>query len=311
MRIVFFGTSAFAIPSLERIVSMGHQVLLAVTRPDRAKGRYLNLKPPAIKEVACGLGVPVFQPADVSSEEAVARLKGLDADLFVVVAFGQILSEEILAIPKKLSVNLHASLLPKYRGAAPINWAIINGEKTTGVTVFRLDKKMDAGDIILSEITDIGDDEGAASLSERLAAMGAEVLAQSLELIETNKAVFKKQDARLAGFAPKLKKQDGLLDWRSDAAHLHNRVRGLSPWPSAFTSLRNRSIRILETETLNCPHEDARPGEIVRAAGGEGIVVKAKEGCLAIKRLQPEGARPMEAAEFLRGHRIRPGDFFG
>ncbi|MCX5715753.1 MAG: methionyl-tRNA formyltransferase [Candidatus Omnitrophica bacterium] len=311
MKIIFFGTSTFAIPSLKKIAGSRHEILLAVTQPDRRKGRFLKLKPPAIKEIADSLGIPVFQAADISSQDSVGKLKKPDADIFVVVAFGQLLSEEALGIPNKFAVNLHASLLPKYRGAAPVNCAVINGEKTTGVTVFRLNEKMDAGDIILSKTADINDKENAAVVSERLSAIGADALIECLDLIEGGKAVFKRQDEDIASFAPKLKKENGLLDWKADAAELNNRVRGLTPWPSAFTRLGPKILKILQAQAADCKAEDAEPGEVIDVSSPAGIIVKAKKGCLAIQRLQLEGSKPMGSKEFLMGHKLNAGDLLG
>lgn len=311
MKIVFFGTSAFAIPSLEKIAASPHEITLLVTQPDRKKGRSLKLKPPAIKESASGLDIPVLQTDNASGKEAAEAIKKLDADLFIVVAFGQLLSEELLGIPKKFAVNLHASLLPKYRGAAPINWAITNGEKTTGVTIFRLNKKLDAGDTILSKSTDIGAEENAVTLSDRLARLGADALAESLDMIENGRAAFEKQDEGRVSFAPKLKKKDGLLDWGLVAARLHDRVRGLAPWPSAFTNLNGKMLKVLESQALGCAVNEARPGQVMDTSHPAGILVKAGQGCLALRRLQLEAARPMGFAEFLRGHKLKAGDLLG
>jgi methionyl-tRNA formyltransferase len=311
MKITFFGTSAFAVASLKAVAASRHEVALVVTQPDAKKGRHLHLTPPPIKEVATGLELPVFQPTDVSSPESIKRLKALDADLFVVVAFGQLFRKEALAIPKKFAINLHASLLSKYRGAAPINWAIINGDKKTGVSVFRLVEKMDAGDIILDKAVDITEEDNAVTLSEKLSETGAKLLVEAIDLIEKNKASFKKQDESLRTLAPKLKKADGLLDWTMTATKLHNMARGLLPWPGAFTTFRGETIKLLETQVASSKEETGRPGEIIKIEPGLGILAKAGNGTLAIQRLQREGSRPMQSDEFLRGHPLRPGDILG
>lgn len=311
MKIVFFGTSGFAVPSLKALAGSGHKVLLAVTQPDKKKGRHLRLAPPPLKEIATALDIPVFQPEDASDAESVERLRQLNADLFVVVSFGQILKRPLLDLPTKFSINLHASLLPKYRGAAPINWAIINGEKKTGVTVFKLEEGMDAGDIILDQTVDIRDEDNSVGLGERLSSVGAGVLINAVDLINKGGVVFKKQDKGLVSFAPKLKKSDGLLDWNLPALRLHNRVRGLLPWPSAFTGLNGRMLKILETKVIYGRDKAGHPGQIVGIEAEIGILVKTSGGCLAIRRLQLEGLRPMGFEEFLRGHRLEPGNIFG
>ena len=311
MKIVFFGTSTFAVASLKAVAASGHELLLVVTQPDKKKGRHLHLTPPPIKEIATGLNIPVYQPQDVSGAESIEKLKALNADLFVVAAFGQLFKKEALAIPRKFAINLHASLLPKYRGAAPINWAIINGEKKTGISVFRLEEKMDAGDIILNKEVDIKEEDNAVTLGEKLSEIGARVLVEAVDLIEKNKASFKKQDASLVSFAPKLKKADGILDWNQTAIQLHNRVRGLMSWPGAFTTFDGKTIKLLETKVIDANEKAGQPGEILKMEPGLGILVKAGSGCLAIRRLQLEGSRPMQFEEFLRGHALKIGDILG
>lgn len=311
MRIIFFGTSIFAVPSLKVLAASRHKMVLVVTQPDRKKGRHLRLTPPAIKEVASGLNIPVFQPIAISSVESVERLKQLNADLFVIVSFGQLLSKSVLDIPKKFSVNLHASLLPRYRGAAPINWAIINGEKKTGVSVFRLEEKMDTGDIILEKEIDIEGNDNAVTLGEKLSQIGAGVLTEAVDLIDNKKAVFKKQDEGLVSFAPKLKKGDGLIDWGLPAIMLHNRVRGLLPWPGAFTNFKNKTLKILETRVVYGKDNGGAVGRVIGIEPQLGVLVKTIEGCLAIQRLHIEGSRPMGFEEFLRGHRLEAGDALG
>ncbi|MEI8176646.1 MAG: methionyl-tRNA formyltransferase [Candidatus Omnitrophota bacterium] len=311
MKIIFFGTSSFAIPSLQRLARSGHQIVMVVTQPDREQGRHLEVKAPPVKEAATALGIEVFQPPKVSAPDALERLRAAGADLFVVVSFGQFLSESALALPRHGAVNLHASLLPKYRGAAPLNWAIINGERVTGVSVFRLEKKMDAGDIILDREVAIEERDTALSLGEKLGAIGAEVLLETVVRIDTGSAMFRKQDSSQVTFAPKLSKADGLIAWDSTAPQLHNRVRGLLPWPSAYTLFKGKILKVLETNPLLCGNHDAVPGQVVGIEPGIGILVKAGNGCLAIQRLQLEGAKPMGYSEFLRGHKIVVGDRLG
>lgn len=311
MKIVFFGTAGFAVPSLKALAGSDHKVLLVVTQPDRKKGRHLHLTPPPVKEIATGLNIPVYQPQDVSAADSLEKLKALDADLFVVAAFGQLFKKVALAIPKKFAINLHASLLPKYRGAAPINWAIINGEKTTGVSVFRLDEKMDAGDIILDKEVDIKEEDNAVTLGEKLSEAGAGILVEAINLIEKNKTSFRRQDASKVSLAPKLKKSNGLLDWSQTAIKLHNMARGLLPWPGTFTVFGGKTIKLLETKAIDFKEKGRQPGEIIKIDPGLGILVKAGSGCLAIQRLQFEGSRPMQFEEFLRGHALKIGDILG
>jgi len=310
MNIIFFGTSEFAVPSLEMLSRSPHKIALVVTQPDAKKGRRLKITPPAIKEAAAGLGLAVFQSGCVSSAESIERLKAQAADLFVVVSFGQILKKTVLDLPDKFSINLHASLLPAYRGAAPINWAVINGETKTGITVFKLVEKMDAGDIILDKEAVIEESDNALTLGRKLSQIGAKALLEAVNLIDSKKAVFRKQDETLISPAPKLKKSDGLIDWSLSAARIHNMVRGLLPWPSAFTGFSGKQIKILETSVAAVKEEAGPAGRIISADQEAGILVKAGSGCLAIKRLQPEGSKPMGFEEFLRGHKLPPGGVF-
>lgn len=312
MKIIFFGTSSFAVPGLKALAVSRHKVLLVVTQPDRKKGRNLAVKPPPIKEVASSLGISVFQPENASSVDSIMELKKINADLFVIISYGQILKESLLSLPAKFCINLHASILPKYRGAAPINWAIINGEDKTGVTVFKLEKRMDAGDIILTKEADIEEMDTALTLNERLSHVGAGALLEAVDLIERGRVTLIRQDEKEATYAPKLKKSDGLIDWELPAAVLHNKVRGLIPWPAAFTRLKDKTIKILATGMEYCnSRPEGSPGQIVAVEPGAGIVIKTAEGCLTVHKLQLEGSRPMRFDEFLRGHKLKIGDLFG
>jgi methionyl-tRNA formyltransferase len=311
MNIVFFGTSTFAVPSLKVLAGSDHKILLVVTQPDRKKGRHLKLTPPVIKEIASSLDIPVFQPVNVSGRESIERLRVLNPDLFVVVSFGQILKRPVLDIPKKFCINLHASLLPKFRGAAPVNWALMKGEKTTGLSVFRLEEKMDSGDIILDREVQIEDEDNAMTLGERLSHIGADILIETVDLIGKGKAEFKKQDEAGVSLAPKLKKSDGVIDWNLSATELSNKVRGLFPWPGAVTSLKGKGLKILRAKEIREAGKTGLPGEIVEINPEEGILVKAKKGSLALQKLQLDGSRPMGFEEFLRGHKVKTGDILG
>jgi methionyl-tRNA formyltransferase len=242
MRLVFLGTPAFAVPTLESLVAAGYDVLSVVTQPDRPSGRGRRLAASPVKEAALRLGLPVYQPERIRRPDAVAVLAGLRPDIMVVVGYGQILPQTVLDIPPHGIINVHASLLPEYRGAAPVQWAIANGATRTGVTTMRIDAGLDTGDMLLKAETEIGPEETALELGARLAAMGAALLIETLERIET--IAPHKQDAAQATYAPLLKKENGLIDWRQPAQAIHNRVRGFQPWPGAYTRFRGQQLHI-------------------------------------------------------------------
>lgn len=309
MKIVFFGTSEFAIPSLHALTNSRHEIAALVTQPDRQKGRHLKLSQPATKVLALTKDIPVYQPQDASAGEAGEYLKGLGADLFVVVSFGQILKAEVLSIPKLYPINLHGSLLPKYRGAAPTNWAIINGDKSTGITIIRMNEKMDEGDMILKKDIAIDPEDTNITLSERLSELGAKALVEVLDMAGAGKTVsFTKQNGADATYAPKLKKEDGLIDWNRDAVQIHNSVRGLLPWPGAFTYYGGRILKILKTEILShSAVKNAKAGEVIDIVKDKGIIVHTSSGDLAVQYLQLEAKSAMDADAFVRGHRIIKG----
>ena len=310
MKIVFFGTSEFAMTMLGRLIGSKHKVPAVVTQPDRQKGRRLKVSPPPVKVLAMAHDISVHQPLDASGRDSASYLKKLDADLFVVVAFGQILKKEILEIPKVYSINIHSSLLPKYRGAAPTNWAIINGDRTSGVTVIKMNERMDEGDIILKKEIAIDPEDTNITLSEKLASLGADALEETIELIGSGRAKFIKQDGSAATYAPKLKKEDGLINWKEPALSIHNKVRGLLPWPGAYTHFKGKVLKILQTEVLgSCPGEGLA-GEVVDIIKHKGIVVKTGEGCILIKYVQIEAKKPFDTDAFRCGHKIEPGYVF-
>jgi len=312
MKIVFFGTAEFAIPAFRELLGSRHKVLALVTQPDRKRGRSLKVSPPPTKIVAETHGIPVYQPENASGLEAVEYLRKLDADLFVVIAFGQILSPEVLSLPGLLAINLHGSLLPKYRGAAPTNWAIINGDKVSGVTIIRMNERMDEGGIILAREAVIDEEDTNITLSETLSALGTETLMEAIDLIESGKAAFKKQDEAHATLAPKLKKTHGIIDWNKDSEAIHNRVKGLLPWPGAYTSFSGKTLKILKTELISYPPKSgAKPGEILDIIKGKGIVVNTASGAIVIRYLQLEGGKILDADSFLRGHKLGIGDILG
>ncbi len=302
MRIVFFGTSDFAVPSLAGLAGR-HDIAAVITKPDKPRGRHLLTSPCAVKVKAQELGLPVF-----SLEGQV--LKNYKADLFVVIAYGRILPAEILCLPKFYSIGLHASLLPKYRGASPINWALLNGETTTGVTVFKLSEKMDAGDIVMREEAEILSSDNARTLSVRLSEAGADLLLKAVDAIGKRGECLKTQKDEEATFTSRLKKEDGLIDWKRSAAEVRNKVRAMFGWPGAFSGLNGHRVKILEAQTGESQQAGVhRPGEIVRIEP-DGIQVSCGQGIIKVKELQAEGGKRLAASDYLLGHKVRVGDFF-
>lgn len=311
MNIIFFGTSEFAMPILRRLIDSKHAVLAVVTQPDKRKGRRLKLSPPPTKVLAQAKNIHVYQPDNASSKDSLEYLRRLKADLFVVAAFGQILKKEVLEIPKNYSFNVHCSLLPKYRGAAPTNWAIINGDKTSGVTVIKMNEKTDEGDIILKKEISIDAEDTNITLSEKLSDLAASSLMEAIELIESNKVKLTEQDDSIATYAPKLKKKDGLIDWDEPALTIHHKVRGLLPWPGAYTFFKDKILKILKTEVAQELKENAKNGEVVAILKHKGIAVKTGSGNLLIQYVQIEGKKPFDTDAFLCGHKIEAGYIFG
>lgn len=306
MRIVFMGTPAFAVPSLEGLVKAGHQVVGAFSQPDRPVGRHQNqLRPTPVKECAQSHGIPVFQPETLRDGTALAILRKLDPELIVAAAYGRFLPDDILALPAKGCINVHSSLLPKYRGSAPINWAILNGETETGVTIQRMAHDMDAGDVILQCATPIGEDEDAAALYDRLAAMGGELLAEAVAQIEAGTASYTPQDHSRATPAPMLSKALSHIDWTRGAREIHNQIRGLVPWPSATTDVITGDTIKLHRSCLPGRTASTYPGVIV-AAGKEGIDIACGDGqVLRVLELQAPGKKKMSAADYLRGNPLQ------
>ncbi len=307
MKVVFLGSGAFAIPSLEALIEAGHDVAALVTQPDREKGRGRALASPPLKPVAEARGVPVHQPRRVREEAAQQLLRGLEPDVQVVVAYGQILPRSVIDIPRRGTVNVHGSLLPRYRGAAPIQWAIVNGERETGVTTMLIDEGLDTGPTLLSRATPIGEDETAADLEARLAVMGAEVLVETLAGLGAGTLEAVPQDDDRASLAPIIKKEDGRIDWMIPADALARRVRGFHPWPGTFTLWRGQPLKVLHARAE--PGPPLAPG--VLAADRDGLVVGCGQGTrLRLLEVQPESRRPMSAASFAAGLRLAPGARF-
>jgi len=310
MKIIFFGTSSFATTPLISLINSKHKLLAVVTQPDKRSGRGLVKSFSPVKLVSQKYDIPVHQPATCSNAEFLKTLKGLGADLFVVVSFGQILPEEALEIPKIYSINIHSSLLPKYRGAAPINWAVSNGETSTGVTIFKMTKDMDRGDVIAKEEIKIEHSDTALSLNDKLSKVGADLLLETLEAIKDKKVTLTPQDDTVATHAPKLSKKDGLIDWGKTTSQIHNHVRAMIPWPAATTSLNKKRMKLWKTGIPEgCSELMGEPGTIVKV-GRDGIIVKTGDGAIAILELQSEGAKRMPVEAYLRGHKLETNQRF-
>tara|TARA_B100000959_G_scaffold20462_1_gene19741 strand:+ start:20 stop:970 length:951 start_codon:yes stop_codon:yes gene_type:complete len=305
MNIIFMGTPDFALPTLQQLCESDHHVLAVVTQPDRPKGRNRKPAPPAVKQFAMEHGLPVLQPETITPD-LIKTLGDLEPDFIIVVAFGQILKKELLVLPRHFCINLHSSLLPKYRGAAPINWAIINGDKETGVTTMKMDAGLDTGDTLLSWKTPILSEDDAQSLHDTLAREGAGLVLETLRRLEERSLQPAPQDSSLASYAPKLKKEDGLINWGENAVKIHNQIRGLEPWPGAYTFFKSKRLRICKTEIAPGGSGD-QPGKIARVSD-HGIEVGTSNGRIIVTQLQPEGKKRMAAKSFLAGHKINLGD---
>jgi methionyl-tRNA formyltransferase len=315
MRLLFFGTPDFAVPSLRAIHGAGHEIALVVTRPDARRGRGRKVSHPPVKRAAQNLELVVYQPSDVNAPVSVARLEQEQAQIGVVVAYGQILNSPVLSAPERGLLNVHASLLPKYRGAAPIHWAIIRGEEETGVTVQQMVEELDAGPVIKERKTPIGREETAGQLHDRLAAMGAGLIVEVLERLEKGvEPEAAAQNPDQASYAPKLSKSDGWIDWQLAAGQIHNLVRGLTPWPGARTRFHHgeesKTVQLIRVEPRSDVDSDKEPGVVVELTAEEEIVVQAGQGAVVIQQLKPASGRAMGAADFVHGHRLEPGDRF-
>lgn len=303
MRILFMGTPDFAVPSLEALVQAGHTVCGVFTQPDKPKNRGMKLLPPPVKVCAQSHDIPVYQPTKLRDGTALELIRGLAPELIVVAAYGRILPDDILAAPPLGCINVHSSLLPAYRGAAPINWAILNGDQETGVTIMHMAHDLDAGDIIAQTATPIGPNETAPELYGRLAQLGAELLLHVVDDLAAGTAARVPQEHEKATLAPMLSKELSPMDWTRTAGQLHDQVRGLIPWPAAVTTLSGNRCKVFSA-TILAERTDAEPGTILRADKA-GINVACGEGTvLRIDELQPDGGKRMKAADYLRGHPI-------
>lgn len=311
LRTIFCGTPAFAVPSLQRLIEEpDFEIAGVVTQPDRPRGRGNRVHSSPVKDTAVAAGIPVYQPAKIKSDEGCAYFKRFAPDAVVIIAYGQIISQRLIDIPRLGWINLHASLLPKYRGAAPINWAVVNGETRTGLTSMRIDAGLDTGPILLKFETEIGADETAPELTARLAKEGAPLIIETLRKLDRGEIAPTPQDNSRASLAPPLKKEDGRIDWSSDAQRIYNRIRGLQPWPGAFTTFRGKNCQIW-----------GKPLKPVAAGGMPGIILPTQEDgllvicggatVLRVEHVQLEGRGRVTDREFMNGARISPGERFG
>jgi methionyl-tRNA formyltransferase len=306
LRIIFMGTPELAVASLNALRhAPALEVVAVVTQPDRPKGRDLKLQPSPVKEIAVRAGLPVLQPEKARDEHFLAELCRLQPDLIAVAAFGQILPKSVLELPRFGCLNVHTSLLPKYRGAAPIQWAILNDEPETGVTIMKMDAGLDTGDILTQRATPIRPEDNAETLHDRLAQIGAELLVETISDYVAGKIPPRPQQAELATHAPKIRKEDGRIDWRLSARTIWNRVRAFTPWPGAFTHLTSppQLLKVWQAEVVS---QNGPPGEIL-SADKTGIVIGCGQDALRVLALQREGGRKMSAQEFLAGHALKPG----
>ncbi len=312
MNIIFFGSAHFALPSIKVLLDTGHTISCVVTQPDKKKGRGLCVAKTVIKEFAEGRGIKIYQPAKINTPASIDLFEKIKPDLFVVIAYGQILSQRLLNIPLIMPLNVHGSILPFYRGAAPINWAIINGERETGVTVMKMAAKMDSGPVITQKKININTEDTFLTLEEKLSLLAAKALADTLDLICKNNYDLAPQDESKTTFAPKLSKKDGLIDWNKPAVNIHKLIRGCQGFPDTFTYYDHKLLKIYQAVVLEPIFRQfaTQPGEIIKVSKA-GIIVAAKEGYLLVSELQLEGKRRMKAEEFIAGHKIAPGAILG
>jgi len=308
LNLVFCGTPQFAVPTLGKLVDAGFQVKLVLTQPDRPKGRGLELVASPVKQAAVKLDLPIYQPDKIkTNEELRTRLEEIGPDAIVVVGYGRIIPKWMLDLPKYGNINLHASLLPKYRGAAPIQWAIANGETVTGVTTMRINEGLDTGDILLQRESPISDDDTAVTLAPRLAAMGADLIIETLRGLQEGTLMPRRQNNAEATLAPILTKEDGRIDFSRSAQEIYNRFRGFQPWPGAFTTFRGRGLNVAGMKPTS---EPVGLGQLL-VKGSQLLVGCGMNSAIELLEVQPEGKRPMAARDFVHGYRPQPGEKLG
>ncbi len=311
MKIIFMGTPEFAVPSLEMLINEGYEVIAVVTQPDKPKGRGNKLAAPPVKEFALEHGITVLQPAKIKTPEFVGQIRELGPDLLVTAAYGKIISKEMLDVPTLGCINVHGSLLPAYRGAAPIQWSIINGEKVTGITTMFTDVGLDTGDMLLKKEIEISSDMTAGELHDAMAVLGAQVLKETLSELKKGTLVRKPQDDSLSSYAPIITKEVGLMDWNKTAQQVHDLVRGTSPWPGAYTFLNESKMRVWKTCVSTMENNKSHlPGEIVKV-DDNGLLVKCSDGYIVISELQFDSSKRMKVSDYLRGHKISIGEKLG
>lgn len=308
MKIVFMGTPDFAAGALKSLIDAGHEITAVVTQPDKAKGRSKELIPSPVKALAAEHGIPVMQPKRIKTPEAVEELRSCPADIYIVAAFGQIVSQEILDMPKYGCLNIHASLLPKYRGASPIQHVIIDGEEKTGITIMQMDAGIDTGAMLYQKEIPIAPDETFETLHDKLMVLGGEAIVEALSLLEQGKLTPRKQDDALSCYAPLIDKSMGTIDFSKDAQTIDRLIRGLTPWPSAYTGYKGKQLKIWKAVPVLSENTFARkPGEILRVEK-DAVTVATGKGALKIFELQLEGKKRMTAHDFLLGVRLQPGE---
>ena len=308
---VYMGTPEFAVPSLRGLIEAGYPVVRVVTQPDRPRGRKRTLAPGPVKQYSLEQGLEVWQPLKVADPSFIELLRTINPDVIVVVAYGKILPAAILAIPRLGCINVHASLLPRYRGAAPIHWAVINGETETGVTTMLMDEGLDTGAVLLQQSIPIGPNDNMGMVHDRLARLGAAVLVDTLDRLGRGELEPRPQEAALATYAPPIRREHELVVWARPAAEIKNQVRGLDPRPGAYTLLNGREIKLWRAEALEDMDGDGEPGRLVLADPEQGLVVRTGRGALRIHELQPAGGRRISAAAFLRGRPLPEDTLFG
>ncbi|MDH3359992.1 MAG: methionyl-tRNA formyltransferase [Desulfobulbaceae bacterium] len=308
-RIIYMGTPQFAVPTLESLIAHNENVVAVVTQPDRPKGRGRKLAPPPVKEVALAAGLPVLQPKSIKTDEFLAEIAAYKPDLIVVVAFGRLLPGALIDLPEHGTINIHASLLPKYRGAAPIQWSIINNEAETGVTIMQMDEGLDTGDILLPGAIPIEADDTAESLSDKLSTLGGNLIIEAIEKLKNNNLPATRQNETEATLAPLLCKQEGIIDWQKSATAISGLIRGLDPWPSASTIFEGEPIKLFKPSVL--PGEETDPPGTILRADKNGLLIATGQDFLLVKEVQLACCKRMPVMAFLSGHPVKPGQRLG
>ena len=308
MRVVFMGTPDFSVGTLRELAKAGHEIAGVISQPDKPKGRGKNLQPTPVKEAAMELGLPVYQPQKVRDPEFIQVMKELNPDVIVVVAFGQIIPKEILHMPKYGCINVHASLLPAYRGAAPIQWAVINGDEFTGVTTMRMDEGVDTGDMIAKSTVRLAPDETGGSLFDKLSAEGAKLCVETMKMIEDGTAEYTPQNSEEATHTSMISKELGFIDWTKPAVEIERLIRGLNPWPSAYTHLNGKTFKVWSAKVID-GSDDYEPGCIYHI-GKNDMYVQTGKGALSLVEVQLQGKKRMDTGSFLRGCHVEEGSFF-